>query len=56
VTYAEFDHRGYCVVTADKDKLVGEFKAVSDAKVPNRTVSTLATFQVDSGNPKLRKI
>jgi alkaline phosphatase D len=56
VTYAEFDHRGYCVVTADKDKLVGEFKAVSDAKVPNGTVSTLATFQVDSGNPKLQKI
>lgn len=56
VIFADFDHRGYCVVTADKDKLVGEFKAVSDAKVPNGTVSTLAKFQVDSGKPKLNKI
>jgi phosphodiesterase/alkaline phosphatase D-like protein len=56
VTFADFDHRGYCVVTADKDKLVGEFKAVSDAKVPNGTVSSLAKFQVDSGTPKLQKI
>jgi alkaline phosphatase D len=55
-TFAEFDHRGYCVVTADKDKLIGEFKQVSDAKVPNGTISTLAKFQVDSGTPKLRKI
>ena len=55
-SFAEFDHRGYCVVTADKDKLVGEFKQVSDAKVPNGTISTLAKFQVDSGKPKLNKI
>jgi alkaline phosphatase D len=54
--YADFDHRGYCVVTADKNKLVGEFKAVSDAKVQNGTVSTLAKFQVDSGTTKLKKI
>ena len=56
ITYADFDHRGYCVVTADKDKLVGEFKSVSDAKVPNGTVSSLAKFQVDNGKPKLNKI
>jgi alkaline phosphatase D len=56
VEYADFDHRGYCVVTADKDKLVGEFKAVSDAKVPNGTVSSLAKFQVDSGKPKLNQV
>jgi alkaline phosphatase D len=56
VKYADFDHRGYCVVTADKDKLVGEFKAVSDAKVPNGTMSTIAKFQVDSGKPKLNQL
>jgi phosphodiesterase/alkaline phosphatase D-like protein len=56
ITYADFDHRGYCVVTATKDNLIGEFKAVSDAKVPNGTVSSLAKFQVDSGKPKLQKI
>jgi alkaline phosphatase D len=56
VTYAEFDHRGYCVITVDKNKLVGEFKAVSDAKVPNGTVSSLAKFQVDSGTPELHQL
>jgi alkaline phosphatase D len=56
VKYADFDHRGYCIVTADKDKLVGEFKAVSDAKVPNGTMSTIAKFQVDSGKPKLNQL
>jgi alkaline phosphatase D len=56
VKYAEFDHRGYCVVTIDKNKLVGEFKAVSDAKVPNGKVSRLAKFQVDSGTPELHQI
>jgi phosphodiesterase/alkaline phosphatase D-like protein len=56
VEYADFDHRGYCVVTADKDNLIGEFKAVSDGKVPNGTVSSLAKFQVDSGKPKLNQV
>src|SRR5439155_2144022 len=53
VIYADFEKRGYCVVTAGKDKLVGEFKGVSDAKVPNGSVSTIATFQVDAGKPQL---
>ena len=56
VIYADFEKRGYCVVTADKNKLVGEFRAVSDAKVPNGTVSTIAKFQVDSGTPQLHKL
>jgi alkaline phosphatase D len=56
LTYAEWEHHGYAVVTADADKLVGEFKAVSDTKVPNGTASTLATFQVDSGTPKLHQL
>src|SRR5215208_3989866 len=55
MVYADLDHRGYCVVTATKDKLVGEFKAVSDAKVPNGTVSSLAKFQVDSGKRELHQ-
>jgi alkaline phosphatase D len=56
VIYADFEKRGYCVVTASKDKLVGEFKAVSDAKVPNGTVSSLAKFQVDAGKPELHQL
>jgi hypothetical protein len=31
-------------------------EAVSDAKVPNGTVSTIAKFQVDSGTPKLKQV
>src|SRR3954447_2305227 len=56
ITYADLDHRGYAVVTATKDKLVCEFKGVSDAKVRNGTVSTLAKFQVNSGKPKLHQL
>jgi alkaline phosphatase D len=56
MVFADLDHRGYCVVTATKDHLVGEFKAVSDAKVRNGTVSTIAKFQVDSGKPKLNQV
>ena len=44
------------VVTATKDKLVCEFKGVSDAKARNGTVSTLAKFQVNSGTPKLHQL
>ena len=54
--FANFEKRGYGVMTADKDKLVGEFKAVSDPMVPNGTVSSLAKFQVNSGTPQLHQI
>jgi alkaline phosphatase D len=56
IVYADFDHRGYCVVTATKNELLGEFKGVSDAKVPNGTVSTLAKFTVESGKPELHQV
>ena len=56
IKFADFDRRGYCVVTVQKKKLVGEFKAVTDAKVPNGKVSTLAKFQVDSGKAELHQL
>src|SRR4051794_3547311 len=56
IIYADLDHRGYAVMTATKSKLVTEFKGVSDAKVRNGTVSTLAKFQVNSGTPQLHQI
>jgi alkaline phosphatase D len=56
VVYADFDHRGYCVVDVTKDALNGEFKGVSDAKVPNGTVSSLAKFRVESGKPELHQV
>jgi alkaline phosphatase D len=56
IIYAEFDHRGYGVVTAKKDELLGEFKAVNNAKVPNGKVSTLARFKVESGSPVMHQV
>jgi alkaline phosphatase D len=56
VVYADFVHRGYCVVELSKSELNGEFKAVSDAKVPNGTVSSLAKFKVESGKPELHQV
>jgi alkaline phosphatase D len=55
VIFADFDKRGYCVVNVGKDELTGEFKAVSDAKVPNGNVSSLAKFRVKSGDPTLHQ-
>jgi alkaline phosphatase D len=56
VKFADFDHRGYAVVSLDKNKLIGEFKGVSDAKSKSGRVSTIAKFQVDSGKPTLNQI
>jgi alkaline phosphatase D len=56
VVYAEFDHRGYCVVNVTKDELQGEFKAVSTTQEPNGTVSSLAKFKVESGKPELHQV
>jgi alkaline phosphatase D len=54
--YADFDHRGYCVVDVTKSELRAEFKAVSDAKSPSGTVSSLAKFTAESGKPELHKV
>ena len=56
IIYAEFDHRGYVVVTAKENELLGEFKVVDDAKKPHGKVSTLAKFKVDSGTPTIHQV
>ena len=56
IIYADFDHRGYGVVTVKKNELLGEFKAVNNAKVPHGKVSTLAKFRVDSGSPVMHQV
>jgi alkaline phosphatase D len=56
VVYAEFEHRGYCVVTATKKELVGEFKAVDTTQQPTSPVSTIAKFKVESGTPELHQV
>ena len=56
VKYADFDHRGYCVVSLDRNKLVGQFKSVNTTQSPTATPTTLATFQVNNGSPSLNQI
>jgi alkaline phosphatase D len=56
VVYAEFDHRGYCVVNVTKTELQGEFKAVSTTQDPNGAVASLAKFKVASGDPTLHQV
>jgi alkaline phosphatase D len=54
--YADFDHRGYCVVTVSKNELLGEFKAVSTTQDPHGTVASLAKFKVETGKPAIQKV
>ncbi len=56
VIYAEFERRGYCVVTVKKEELLGEFKAVSTTQQPSSPATSLAKFQVKSGTPKIEKV
>jgi alkaline phosphatase D len=56
VVYAEFDHRGYGIVTVTENELRGEFKAANTTQAPNGTVSSLAKFKVESGTPTLHQV
>jgi alkaline phosphatase D len=56
IVYADFDHRGYCVVTLNQNELIGEFKSVSTTQQPTATSSTLARFRVPSGSPSIEQI
>jgi alkaline phosphatase D len=53
--YADFEHRGYCVVDVSKDELTGTFKQV-DALHKNKKPKTLAKFAVESGDPTLNQV
>ena len=53
--YADFERRGYCVVTVSKDELLGEFKAVN-TKSPTSQPSSLAKFKVEAGTPTLHQV
>ncbi len=56
ITFADFDHRGYGVVTARKDKLIGELKGVGSVMTPASPISTLAKFEVAPGRAELVRI
>ncbi len=53
--YANFERRGYCVVTASNDELVGEFKAVN-TKAPTSQPTSLAKFKVKAGTTTLHQV
>ncbi len=55
VKYADFDRRGYGVVTVSKSKLTGEFFAV-DALTRGAQPSLLASFEVPSGARTLNRV
>lgn len=54
--YADFEKRGYCVVTVKKNELDGEFKAVGTTQQPGSPASSLAKFRVKAGTPKIEKV
>jgi len=56
IKFADFDHRGYGVVTATRNKLVGELKGVETTVEPTSSISTLAKFEVAAGRPELIRI
>ena len=53
VKYAEFDARGYAVVTATKKDLTCEFKAV-DALTDGSPAALLKSFRVADGVPNVQ--
>ncbi|MFN9847879.1 MAG: alkaline phosphatase D family protein [Alphaproteobacteria bacterium] len=54
--FGDGESRGYgCVEITPKAATV-TFRAVADALVPTSTVSDLATFVVEAGNPELRRV
>ncbi|HTU16250.1 MAG TPA: alkaline phosphatase D family protein [Solirubrobacterales bacterium] len=56
IKFADFDHRGYGVVTASRNKLVGELKGVETTTAATSPISTLARFEVAAGRPELIRI
>jgi alkaline phosphatase D len=54
--YADFEHRGYCIVEVSKDELTGEFKAMDTTQTKNGNLMSLAKFKVDSGSTTLEQL
>jgi alkaline phosphatase D len=54
--YADFTHRGYCIVNVSKDELTGEFKAMDTTQTKNGNLMSLAKFKVDSGSTTLEQV
>jgi alkaline phosphatase D len=55
VIFTDLESKGYCVVTATKNDLVGEFKT-TNTQVPHSSPRSLAKFKVDAGTTNLQQI
>jgi alkaline phosphatase D len=55
VIFADFESKGYCVITVTRNEVVGEFKT-TNTKQPHSRPSSLAKFKVESGTPKLHQL
>ncbi len=53
--YADFESRGYCVVTVSKDSVVGRFRAVGTQQA-HSPAHDLASFKVEAGTPQLHQL
>jgi alkaline phosphatase D len=53
--YADFEHRGYCVVTVKSDEVLGEFKS-TNTQSPTSPTTSLAKFKVEAGTPTLQQV
>jgi alkaline phosphatase D len=54
IVYADFIHHGYCVLEITKDEITGRFRT-ADTTHPGGKPTTLATFKVESGSPRLHQ-
>ena len=55
MVYADFDMRGYGVLSLDKDKAVCEYKAPETALEEGSPVSRLAAFEVAAGSKSVER-
>ena len=53
--YADFESRGYCVVTVSGDSVVGQFRA-ADTQQAHSPAHDLAKFKVEAGTPQLQQL
>ena len=50
------DNRGYCKCTLTPETWTSEYRKVTTVEQPEATVSSLATFVVENGQPGARRV
>jgi hypothetical protein len=54
--YADFDRRGYGVISLNKRDAICEYKAPETALEPGSPVSRLASFRIPSGSTSVEQL